>query len=68
MKNVKLNVEGMHCEGCSKRLENVLNELEGVESANVSLEEKTAEVNYNEEEIKLEEIKEAIIDAGFEVI
>lgn len=68
MKNVKLNVEGMHCEGCSKRLENVLNELEGVESANVSLEEKTAEVNYNEEEIRLEEIKEAIIDAGFEVI
>lgn len=68
MKNVKLNVEGMHCEGCSKRLENVLNELEGVESANVSLEEKTADVNYNEEEITLEEIKEAIIDAGFEVI
>lgn len=68
MKNVKLNVEGMHCEGCSKRLENVLNELEGVESANVSLEEKTADVNYNEEEIRLEEIKEAIIDAGFEVI
>lgn len=68
MKNVKLSVEGMHCEGCSKRLENMLNELEGVESANVSLEEKTADVNYNEEEITIEEIKEAIIDAGFDVI
>lgn len=68
MKNVNLSVEGMHCEGCSKRLENMLNELEGVESANVSLEEKTADVNYNEEEITIEEIKEAIIDAGFDVI
>ncbi len=67
MKNVKLNVEGMHCGGCSSRLERVLNSLEGVESANVSLEEKIANVNYNEEEVSIEAIKEAIVDAGFEV-
>ncbi len=66
MKNVKLNVEGMHCGGCSSRLEKVLNSLEGVESANVSLEEKIADVNYNEEEVSIEAIKEAIVDAGFE--
>lgn len=67
MKNVKLNVEGMHCGGCSSRLERVLSSLEGVGSANVSLEEKIANVNYNEEKVSIEAIKEAIVDAGFEV-
>ena len=28
MKEVKLNIEGMHCTGCSTRLEKVLNNLE----------------------------------------
>ena len=43
MKKVKLNIEGMHCTGCSTRLEKVLNNVDGVEDAKVSLEEKKAE-------------------------
>ena len=65
MKETNLKIEGMHCTGCSTRLERVLNNLEGVETAKVSLEEKKATIKYDETKISLEIIKEAIEDAGF---
>ncbi len=65
MKEVKLNIEGMHCTGCSTRLEKVLNNVDGVESAKVSLEEKKANIKYDETQVNESELKEAIEDAGF---
>ena len=65
MKEIKLKIEGMHCTGCSSRLEKVLNNTDGVESAAVSFEEKQAIIKYNESQINIEQIKEAIQDAGF---
>ena len=65
MKETNLKIEGMHCAGCSTRLEKVLNNLEGVETAKVSLEEKKATIKYDETKISLEIIKETIEDAGF---
>lgn len=65
MKETNLKIEGMHCAGCSTRLEKVLNNLEGVETAKVSLEEKKATIKYDETKISLESIKETIEDAGF---
>lgn len=65
MKETNLKIEGMHCAGCSTRLEKVLNNLEGVETAKVNLEEKKATIKYDETKISLESIKEAIQDAGF---
>lgn len=65
MKETNLKIEGMHCAGCSTRLERVLNNLEGVETAKVSLEEKKATIKYDKTKISLESIKEAIDDAGF---
>ena len=66
MKEMKLNIEGMHCTGCSTRLEKVLNNIDGVESARVSLEEKMAEIKYDEAQVSLDKIKGTIKDAGFE--
>ena len=68
MKEVKLNIEGMHCTGCSTRLEKVLNNVDGVESAKVSLEEKKAYIKYDEAQVNEKELIEAIEDAGFKVI
>lgn len=65
MKETNLKIEGRHCAGCSTRLEKVLNNLEGVEKAQVSLQEKKATIKYDENKISLESIKEAIEDAGF---
>ena len=65
MKEIKLKIEGMHCAGCSTRLERILNNLEGVEKAKVSLEEKQATIKFDETKTNIENIKEAIADAGF---
>ena len=65
MREIKLKIEGMHCAGCSNRLEKVLNNVDGVESAKVSLEEKSADIKYNEEEVELNAILQEIEDAGF---
>ena len=65
MKEIKLKIEWMHCAGCSNRLEKILNNVDGVESAKVSLEEKSADIKYNEEEVELNTILQEIEDAGF---
>ena len=56
MKELKFKIEGMHCTGCSTRLQNVLNNLE---------EAKQAMIKYDEDKISIEGIREAIEDAGF---
>ena len=58
MKEVKLNIEGMHCTGCSTRLEKVLNNVDGVE-------EKKADIKYDETQVSEKELIEAVEDAGF---
>lgn len=65
MKEVKLNIEGMHCTGCSTRLEKVLNNVDGVEDAKVSLEEKKADIKYDETQVSEKELIAAVEDAGF---
>ena len=65
MKKVKLNIEGRHCTGCSTRLEKVLNNVDGVEDAKVSLEEKKADIKYDETQVSEKELIEAVEDAGF---
>ena len=68
MKKVEIKVEGMHCEGCSKRLTKVLSNVDGVKNAEVSLENKLADIEYDDTVAKLEDFYEAIEDAGFEVV
>lgn len=65
MKEIKLKIEGMHCTGCSNRLEKVLNNTDGIEKATVSFEEKQAIIEYDESQIDIDKIKETISDAGF---
>ena len=67
MEKTILKIEGMHCSGCSIRLERVLNGIEGV-SAKVSLENKNASVEYDTKKVTLNQICEAIEDAGFDQV
>lgn len=67
MENIELRIEGMHCTGCSARLQKVLSNLDGVSSAEVSFEKGMANIEFNKEIITLDEIKNAIVDSGFEV-
>ena len=65
MKDIKLKIAGMHCTGCSSRLEKVLNNIEGVEKAKVSLEEEEAVITYDNEKVSEKQIIIEIEEAGF---
>lgn len=61
-----LNVEGMSCMHCVKKVETALKEVKGVKSVNVSLENKTAEVTLKED-VDISVLKKVVEDAGYEV-
>lgn len=61
-----LKIKGMHCEGCVKRIENVLKKIKGVQNYKVILEEKSISLEVKTEK-ELEEVKQKINDLGFEV-
>ena len=59
-------IEGMSCGHCSKRVEDVLKSVKGVNSVMVSLEEKKAEVVLKMD-IDNDILKDAVEHIGFEV-
>lgn len=61
-----LNIEGMSCMHCVKKVETALKEVKGVKSVNVNLENKTAEVTLKED-VDDSVLKKAVEDAGYEV-
>ena len=61
-----VNIEGMCCERCAKRVENVLSAVSGVVSADVKLKKKIAIIR-SREEVSDEDLNKAVTDAGFTV-
>ncbi|MGI6122959.1 MAG: heavy-metal-associated domain-containing protein [Acetivibrionales bacterium] len=62
----KILIEGMSCQHCVNHVKNALEELEGIKSAKVSLENKSAEIELNHD-VDDEKIKAAIDEVGYEV-
>ena len=67
MENIILKINGMHCTGCSQRLEKALKNTDGIEDASVDFETRKAKISYNSNQISLEEICNTVVDIGFEV-
>ena len=65
MMKKKIIIEGMECEHCVKHVKEALKEIEDVAVVEVNLEEGTAEV---ETQIEDEVLKEAIEEAGYDVV
>ncbi|KGK81275.1 copper ion binding protein [Clostridium sp. HMP27] len=63
----KILVEGMSCGHCVNHVKEALNELNGVTSVDVNLDAKTAIIETSVE-VKDEDIRFAIDDAGYEVV
>ena len=63
----KILIEGMSCAHCVNHVTEALKELAGVNSAEVNLDTKTAIIETTSE-VKDEDIKFAVDDAGYEVI
>lgn len=65
MKKILL-VEGMSCGHCEKAVKNALGELDGVKEVSVNLETKQVEVEGDNLQDSI--LKEAIEDAGYDVL
>ncbi len=65
MAKVIIGVEGMSCNHCKMAVEKELKSLQGVKDAVVSLESKNAEIEYDENMVDIEKLRQAIKDAGY---
>lgn len=61
-----IKVEGMMCEGCENRVQNVLSQIDGVEKVIANHKEGIVTVKANNE-VDKNIIKEKIEDIGYEV-
>lgn len=68
MKKIKLDIEGMHCGSCAAGIQMVLQGTEGVSSVSASWDEKSAEVEFDESKVKLDDILKAIEELGYKGI
>lgn len=61
-----VKVEGMSCGHCQMAVKKAVEAVEGVQKADVNLQNKQVVVEYNEGKTNLEKVKAAITEAGYE--
>ena len=62
---VTIGVYGMTCGHCQKRVADAISSLEGIESVEVYLESELATVSFDPQKVSLDDIKGAILKAGY---
>ena len=67
MKEVKIKVNGMECEGCQNRTKNTLEGIKEVKEVNANYKTGIVIITLNEE-ININKLEEKIEDIGFEVV
>ncbi|MBD2041173.1 heavy metal translocating P-type ATPase [Microcoleus sp. FACHB-672] len=67
METLYLKVKGMGCAACAGRIERVIHSVSGVAECNVSFGAEQATVQYNPTQTNLEQIQQAVTDAGYGV-
>ncbi|HET7658090.1 MAG TPA: copper chaperone CopZ [Bacillales bacterium] len=68
MTQIQLDVKGMTCGHCKIAVTNALEELDGVKSVEVSVENGKANVEYDDAKVGTDEMKEAIEEQGYDVV
>ena len=67
MKTIKLKVNGLHCSSCEVLIKDALEESEGVKKADISMKNKSAEIQFDENKIDKQKLKAIIEKEGYEV-
>jgi copper chaperone len=62
-----LNVPDISCNHCKDTIEGAVGQLEGIETVQVDVEQRTVAVAFDETEISLPQIVAALDEAGYEV-
>ncbi|MFB6345896.1 MAG: copper ion binding protein [bacterium] len=61
------DVEGMTCTSCANTVEEVVGELDGVHQASVNFASEQLHVEYDAQEVNLDQLKQTVQDAGYEL-
>ena len=65
--SASINVTGMKCGGCENTIKTKLSAIDGVISVEASHQAKRLDVSYDPDKTDLDEIEDAIAEAGFTV-
>ncbi|MBP6057710.1 MAG: heavy-metal-associated domain-containing protein [Nitrosomonas sp.] len=68
MLTTTIKIKGMTCMGCVNSVKIVLKNVTGVTQVDASLDPPQATVQYDQASTSIDLLREAIIDAGFEVV
>jgi copper chaperone len=66
METTMIKVDGMSCGGCVKNVTNALEALDGVQKAEVSLEQAQATVEFDAAKLQRADLLQVVEDAGFD--
>ncbi|SEV83946.1 heavy metal translocating P-type ATPase [[Clostridium] fimetarium] len=67
-KEITIPIQGMTCAACANRIEKVVSKLEGVSLAAVNFATEKLVTKYNPEKVRISEIKQAIVKAGYKAL
>ena len=62
----KFDVGGMDCEHCVANVERAVKELSGISEVEVSLEEESMVVDFDDAVVNIQAIIDAVVEAGYE--
>ena len=66
---IEIRISGMSCTGCENRVENVLKNIENVESVNANYNTGIVEIETNDiKNLDIDMIKEALEDLGYDIL
>ena len=64
--HIMINLPTMQCSTCKKNIETAVKKMDGIESINVVVKEKTAHINYDKSKTDLAKIESVITAAGYD--
>lgn len=67
MTTISLQVPEVHCDNCKVSIESAVSKLDGVQRVDVAVPDATVAIEYDEEAVRLDEIKTTIEDQGYAV-
>ena len=68
MKSIQLKIGGMTCSACAKAIERAVGKLPSTSEVSVNYATEKLSLTYDEQLLMLEEVKKAVVKAGYEVI
>jgi Cu+-exporting ATPase len=64
---VIIRIDGMHCHKCEQAIQKSLTQLPGVHEVEVDFNSAQASVLYDQQQVTIKELTDAVTDAGYHV-